>query len=100
MGKMSTRMISASSHSKTALSVTTRAGDGTAGVAESDMPELGDSLGRASSSLPSRGSQPKVPPPLPMSQALVIRFQAVIIIVQSFIYSVPMQCDRDSRDCP
>ena len=59
MGKMSTRMISASSHSKTAFSISMNTGDAAARVAESDMPELGDILGRASSSPPIRCSQPK-----------------------------------------
>lgn len=42
MGKMSSRMISASSRSKTAFSISMDTGDAAARVAESDMPELGD----------------------------------------------------------
>lgn len=50
MGHVSTRMISASSHAKMALPVSTVTGDPAAWVMECDMAERGEVLGRASSS--------------------------------------------------
>lgn len=113
MGKMSTRMISASSHSKTALSITMRSGDGScrggrvwyarARRCSREGPLLTANQMFSAQEGQSRNSQDmswRQLLPLPMSQALVICLQAVILIVQSFIYSVPMQCPWGIRDWP
>lgn len=113
MGKMSTRMISASSHSKTAFSISMNTGDAAARVAECDIPELEDSPGRASSSPPIRCSQPKKASPSTLgirpndNHFLFPWLRPSLSGVPScdhncsvFIYSVHMECHWNIKDWP